>query len=135
MAESMHDGIRKVRLARESKRAGKDVFAWKVPYRTAEEKQTSETFTTPKAAKAFRDERRSAANHGLTFDLKAGRTTLREYTEGWLARQTSDPSSRETVEHRIRKHLLPALGGQQLAALAARPSLIQAWARGLQATL
>jgi integrase len=70
---------------------------------------------------------------GHYVDPAAGRTTLRAYAEGWLQAQTTDPSTREAVELRLRLHILPALGDYQLAAL--RPSVVQAWTRGLQATL
>jgi integrase len=78
------DGIRKVRLARESKARGKDVYAFKVPYRDADGRQTSETFPTMALAKAFRDKRRAAKHEGLSFDLRAGRITFRAYAESWL---------------------------------------------------
>jgi integrase len=81
---TMKDGIRKVKLARESKAKGKPVYAYKVPYRTEDGRQTSETFHSLKEAKAFRDKRRSNANEGLTFDLKAGKVSFREYAERWL---------------------------------------------------
>jgi integrase len=64
-------------------------------------------------------------------DPKAGKATLREYAEGWLAAQTFDETTREAVA--LRLHVGPQLGGHQLAAL--RPSVVQAWARGLQQQL
>lgn len=80
----MRDGIRKVRLTRESQARGKDVYAYKVPYRTADGRQTSETFGTLRDAKTFRDEHRSAANRGLSLDVKAGKVAFRDYAGQWL---------------------------------------------------
>jgi integrase len=70
---------------------------------------------------------------GAYLDPKAGKTRLRAYVEEQLKLQTSDPSTREAVELRLRLHVLPELGDYPLASL--RPSIVQAWTRGLQATL
>jgi integrase len=70
---------------------------------------------------------------GHYVDPAAGKRTLRAYGDGWLAMQTSDPSTREAAELRLRLHIFPQLGDYQLAAI--RPSVVQAWTRGLQATL
>jgi integrase len=75
----MKDGICKVQLARESRARGKDVFAFKVPYRRPDGTQTSETFHTLAEAKAFRDKQRARKHEGLTFDLKAGKVTFGSY--------------------------------------------------------
>jgi integrase len=47
--------------------------------------------------------------------------------------QTFDETTREAVALRLRLHVYPHLGDYQLAAL--RPSVVQAWARGLQQQL
>lgn len=72
---------------------------------------------------------------GQYVDPAAGKARLRTYAEGWLAAQTSDPSTREAVELRLRLHVLPALGDYPIATLAQRPSIVQAWNRGLQTAL
>jgi integrase len=46
---------------------------------------------------------------------------------------TTDPSTREAVELRLRLQVLPQLGDYPLAAL--RPSVVQGWTRGLQGHL
>ncbi len=70
---------------------------------------------------------------GTYTDPAAGKVTVRAYAESWLAAQTSDPSTREATQLRLRLHVLPELGGRELRAL--RPSVVQAWTRGLQAKL
>jgi integrase len=75
---------------------------------------------------------RSKVLAGTYIDPSAGRQALRPYAEAWLAAQTFDETSRESTTRRVRTHILPALGNLTLGELSQRPSLIQAWQRGLQ---
>jgi Phage integrase, N-terminal SAM-like domain len=52
---------------------------------------------------------------------------------GELAVDDVDETTRKAVALRLRLHVYPYLGDYQLAAL--RPSVVQAWARGLQQQL
>src|SRR6266540_6714081 len=72
---------------------------------------------------------------GTYVDPDAGKITLRSYAEDWLRVQTFEDSTRESVTLRLRLHVLPQLGEYELRVLAQRPSLVQAWARGLQQTM
>ncbi|MEV0398855.1 tyrosine-type recombinase/integrase [Actinoallomurus sp. NPDC050550] len=118
MAEEMRDGIRKVLLKRESKRAGKDVFAYKVPYRDANGKQTSATFGTLKEAQAFRNKIRRQRDEGLVLDAKAGMVSFGEYAATWLERaRVKRDSTYANYERHLRLYILPALGGRQLRAV------------------
>lgn len=64
----------------------------------------------------------------------AGRVTLADYVEEWLAGyHPPSATTREGVEQRLRRHVLPALGRHQLAAL--RPSLLRQWLRALSGEL
>jgi hypothetical protein len=72
-------------------------------------------------------------HRGVDLDPAAGRVTLGDYAAAWRAAQTFDETTREAVALRLRPHVLPELGGYPLAAL--RPSVVQAWARGLQTQL
>jgi hypothetical protein len=74
---------------------------------------------------------RADVARGTYVDDAAGRVRLRAYAEQWLAVQTFDASTREAVEYRFRLHVYPTLGDYELRTLAARPSVIQAWTRGL----
>lgn len=115
----MQDGIRKVLLKRESARAGKDVFAFKVPYRDANGKQSSETFRTRKAAVAFRDKVRGQRSEGLVMDVKAGQITFSEFSESWLEthRVTRRAATHASTSSNVRTHLIPAFGKRQLRAI------------------
>lgn len=70
---------------------------------------------------------------GVFVDPNAGRITLREYGDAWLAMQTFDASTREAVESRLRVHVYPVLGGRALHAI--KPSTVQAWVKGLERQL
>ncbi|MEU4409496.1 tyrosine-type recombinase/integrase [Streptosporangium sp. NPDC023963] len=84
-------------------------------------------------AEAFDAQITNELNRGTYIDPNAGKITVREYGENWLEAQTFDRSSYELVEIRLRLHVYPILGERELRAL--RPSLLQAWLRGLQKKL
>lgn len=114
----MRDGIRKVRNARASKTAGKDVYSFKVPYRDANGKQTSETFATCKAAERFRNKVRRQRDEGFAIDPKAGRISVKAYTDGWLeSARAKRAGTYITYEAHVRLYIVPALGGRQLRAV------------------
>jgi integrase len=118
MAGQMKDGIRTVELKRDSKRQGKKVYAYKVPYRDANGKQTSETFTTMAAARSFRNKIRRQRDEGLVVDAKAGMISLKEYAGIWLERaQVKKEATYSYYEVHLRLHILPSLGGRQLRAV------------------
>ncbi|MGI5206353.1 tyrosine-type recombinase/integrase [Spirillospora sp. CA-108201] len=111
----MRDGIRRVRNARASKSAGKDVYSFKVPYRDANGKQTSETFTTYKAAERFRNKVRRQRDEGFAIDPKAGRISVKAYTDGWLeGARVKRAGTYTAYESHARLYIAPALGGRQL---------------------
>jgi integrase len=78
---------------------------------------------------------RADVARGTYVDRDAGKVYLKVYGAQWLDAQTFDPSTRETVTLRLRLHVCPYLGDQELGSLAQRPSLVQAWARRLTGQL
>ncbi|WP_323138581.1 MULTISPECIES: N-terminal phage integrase SAM-like domain-containing protein [unclassified Streptomyces] len=62
---------------------------------------------------------------GQHIDPKLAQTTFREYAERWLKAQTSDPTSRESVNSQIRLHALPYLGPRPLGSF--KPEHIREW--------
>ncbi|WP_441250384.1 tyrosine-type recombinase/integrase [Kitasatospora sp. McL0602] len=62
---------------------------------------------------------------GQYIDPNAGRITVRQHAEKWLASLTMDPQSYVSTEQRIRLHVVPHLGTRPLSAL--RPSDIREW--------
>jgi integrase len=112
-------------------RAGK--VTYRVQYRDPAGRMRGKVFARMVDAKRFRTETEHAKEHNAWTDPRAGKVTLRDYAEAWCAAQTFDETTRESVALRLRLHVLPQLGDYRLAAL--RPSVVQAWARGLQQQL
>jgi integrase len=67
---------------------------------------------------------------GAYVDPRAGRTTVREYAEGWRAAQVHRATTAAQVETHLRRHVYPMFGDRALASV--RPSEVQAWVRGLE---
>ncbi|GAA4863349.1 tyrosine-type recombinase/integrase [Kitasatospora terrestris] len=62
---------------------------------------------------------------GQFIDPNAGRITVKQFAEKWLASLTMDPLSYVTTEQRVRLHVVPHLGMRPLASL--RPSDLREW--------
>jgi integrase len=112
-------------------RNGKTTY--RVQYRDPAGQMRGKSFQRRADAERFRVSNEHAKNTGTWTDPKAARTTLRAYAAGWLKARTSDPSTQETLELHVRRHILPTLGDYPLVAI--KPSVIQAWLRGLQGVL
>jgi integrase len=120
-------------MASIQKRIRNGKITYRVQYRDPAGQMRGKVFARKADAEGWLTDNEHAKRHGAWTDPKAGKATLREYAEGWLAAQTFDETTREAVALRLRLHVGPQLGGHQLAAL--RPSVVQAWARGLQQQL
>ncbi|MFE6869887.1 tyrosine-type recombinase/integrase [Kitasatospora sp. NPDC057692] len=62
---------------------------------------------------------------GQFIDPNAGRVTVKQHAEKWLASLSMDPQSYVSTEQRIRLHVVPHLGTRPLSSL--RPSDIRDW--------
>lgn len=82
------------------------------------------------AAEAFLHEIENDKNKGTYLDPAAGRMTFRQFAERWLAAQTFNESTRDSVEVRLRIHVYPHFGDMELRAIG--PATIQGWLRQLQ---
>ena len=122
MAKPMQDGIRRVRSAKESKRKGRDVYAYKVPYRDANGKQTSETFQTLEEARDFKARLRSKNADGVSVDPKTGRMSVQSYGEEWLTTKKATKRERTVAVYTnlLRTHVFPTLGGKYMNAVTQR---------------
>jgi integrase len=69
-------------------------------------------------------------SRGQYVDPEAGKVTFQQYATEWLAGQTTDPTTRENTERRLRLHAFPYLGSRPLSSL--QPSDIRAWIRKLE---
>lgn len=103
---------------------------WLARWRDPSGRQRAKTFERKRDAEHFLVQLTADKQRGLYVDPRAGRITLREHAEGWLASQGGEATTRETVGYRFRNQILPALGATPLAGL--RPSQIQAWISQLE---
>ena len=108
---------------------------WRVRYTDPAGQPRAELFERKPDAERRDAAVRTDVARGTYIDAEAGKILLRTYGEAWLAAQTFDASTREAVELRLRLHVYPVLGSHELRALAQRPSIIQAWAKGLAGPL
>ncbi|MFC5144052.1 tyrosine-type recombinase/integrase [Streptomyces aureoversilis] len=67
---------------------------------------------------------------GRYVDPKAARTTFRQYTEKWISAQTTDMTTRESVDVQLRRHAIPYLGSRPLGSF--RPEHIRDWLSELE---
>lgn len=81
-------------------------------------------------AEAWLSKTAADMDSGHYVDPKLAQTTFREYAERWLKAQTSDPSSRESVNSQIRLHALPYLGSRPLGSF--KPEHIREWLSELE---
>lgn len=108
---------------------------WRVRYDDPSGQPKSELFVRKADAEARDLKARSDVARGEFIDPNAGKVTLAAYADEWLKVQTFDEATRVQVEGRLRAQVLPVLGDHELRVLASRPSIIQAWLRGLQTKL
>ncbi len=106
---------------------------WRVRYREASGVERAKHFERKGDAERFRATVQADLLRGTYLDPDAGKVTFAEFAGQWLAGQTVDPSTSQALEVRLRVHLLPTFGGQELRAI--RPSNVQAWLSGLQQQL
>ena len=104
---------------------------YRVRYVDPDGAERSRSFDRKGDAKAFETDVEADLQRGQYRDPRAGKVTLRKYAEGWLASRTFGESTRETVEQRLRLHIVPPLGSKAVAQIT--PSVVQAWLRGLDA--
>jgi integrase len=103
-----------------------------VRWRDEDGRERGESFDRKGRADDYAAEIRGKLVAGTYIDPRAGAVKLTAYATAWLEAQTTDPNTRQAMELRFRLHILAVLGGRELWVLAARPSLVQAWSRGLQ---
>ncbi len=120
-------------MASIEKRVRNGKVSYRVQYRNPAGAMRGKVFARKVDAERFRTSNEHAKLRGDWTDPAAAKVTLAAYAASWLAAQTTDPSTVEATALRLRLHMLPALGDYPLGGL--RPSVVQAWTRGLAATL
>ncbi|MGI5136540.1 MULTISPECIES: tyrosine-type recombinase/integrase [unclassified Streptomyces] len=71
-------------------------------------------------------------SRGDYIESAAGKVTFAQYVSRWLTTQTTDLSTRQVVEMRLRLHAVPYMGTRPLASF--QPSHIRLWMRALEDT-
>lgn len=104
---------------------------WRVRYETPDGRERARSFARKPDAERFRTTVEADLLRGTYLDPDAGKITLRKYAEQWLDAQHFDDASRESTSYRL-SHIVRGLGDRRLDQLAASPSLVQSWLRGLK---
>jgi integrase len=106
---------------------------WQARYLDPDGAERARDFDRKLDAERFLATITSDVLRGAYVDPSAGKVTFADFTARWLDAQTFGASTREATELRLRLHATPYLGKRELRDL--RPSVIQAWLRGLQDAL
>jgi len=69
-------------------------------------------------------------SRGDYVDPVAGKMTFSQYASRWIATQNTDPATRESVEMRLRLHVLPHIGSRPIGSFT--PTHLRAWIRLLE---
>jgi hypothetical protein len=77
------------------------------------------------AAEAFMATVEAAKRRGTFIDPAAGRMIFGEFAETWLRTRTYDKLTMESLELRVRKHILPFFGSRPLSSI--KPSAVAEW--------
>ena len=105
---------------------------YRVRYVDPEGKERSASFPDrqKKAAEDFLLKIEGDKRQGVYIDPTAGRLMFDEFVETWLASQTFDVSTRNSVTWRLNAQILPFFRSRQLGAI--RPTDVRAWIRAMQ---
>lgn len=106
---------------------------WRARYRDASGRERTKQFARKVDAQRWLSETSHAVLEGRYVDPQAGRITLHEYAQEWLARQVHRPTTAEQMEGVVRRYVDPQLGTMRLASI--QPSDIQRWVKQLSSTL
>jgi integrase len=69
-------------------------------------------------------------SRGDYVDPAVGKVTFEQYATQWMATQGTDPATRESVEMRLRLHVLPHIGTRPIGSFT--PTHVRAWMRLLE---
>lgn len=87
---------------------------WRARYRDPDGREHARHFGRKIDAQAWLDEVTADLVTGRYVNPKAGTRRFGPYARDWLEAQTFGLSSRETIERRLRNHILPAFERRQL---------------------
>jgi integrase len=116
-------------MASVEKRVRDGRTTWVARWRDPEGKQRKRSFSKRSEANDFLTTVRADVLRGTYIAPEEGRITFGEYAEQWARIQQHRPSTVDSVERHLRRHVLPVLGGRPLGAV--RASEVQAFVKGL----
>ncbi len=103
---------------------------WQARYHDPDGRERTKDFARKYDAERFLATVTADVLRGSYVDPDAGKVTFAEFAKRWLEAQTFGETTREATELRLRLHAVPVLGKRELREV--RPSVLQAWLRGLQ---
>lgn len=106
---------------------------WQARYRDPDGHERTKDFARRADAERFVATITADVLRGAFVDPNAGKVTFSDFAERWLDAQTFTESTREATELRLRLHAIAHFGQRELRSI--KPSVIQAWIRGLQQEL
>ena len=104
---------------------------YRARYLTPDGEERSRSFARKLDAAGFLTEIEHSKLAGSYRDPDAGKITLRKYAAGWVDGYPADSARGEKIRQQLAGHILPGLGGVQLAQLERRPSMVQQFINGL----
>jgi integrase len=100
---------------------------YRVRYIAPDGRERSESFPdrAKRDAEAFLASVESDKHRGRYIDPAAGRRPFAPFAEAWLRTHQFDESTRQSVEVRVRKHIIPYFGNRPISAI--KPSTVREW--------
>jgi integrase len=115
-----------------AEKRGKGPQAWRVKYKLPSGGEASESgFETKAAALAWGRDQEARIREGRWTDPNAGKTTVSEWIDRWLAIQDVGISTQDNREYLIRRFIRPAWGASELNSLSTEG--ITGWENALPA--
>src|SRR5215469_4873661 len=101
---------------------------WRARYLDPDGGERSRSFARKADAENFLTTTGADMLRGTYLDPDAGKITVRRYAEQWMATRSWDASTRETMQRRVKAHIINGpLADRRLDQLARRPSIISGW--------
>ncbi len=101
-----------------AEKRGRGPQPWRVKYRLPSGQEASESgFETKAAALAWGRDQEARIREGRWTDPDAGKTTVSEWIDRWLAIQDVGVSTEYNRDYLIRRFIRPAWGATELSAL------------------
>jgi len=116
-------------MASVEKRTRDGKVTWQARWRDPSGAQRKRSFPRRTDAERFMATVRADVLRGTYIAPDEGRVTFGEYAEQWARIQQHRPSTTDSVERHLRRHVLPVLGDRPLGAV--RASEVQAFVKGL----